>query len=123
MANSFQDHGIQIPLKNNKIVHIFRDDMEQNVDGVLKLLKVEVPALAVWANFAIQYFQLGNNDAALDVLKEADQVAKTQQIKNTEAERTEARKGKALLVITHGSYLFLLRMHFPTKTTVKPSNC
>ena len=29
---------------------------------------------------------------------------KTQQIKNTEAERTEARKGKALLVITHGSY-------------------
>ena len=104
MANSFQDHGIQIPLKNNKIVHVFRDDMEQNVDGVLKLLKVEVPALAVWANFAIQYFQLGNNDAALDVLKEADQVAKTQQIKNTEAERTEARKGKALLVITHGSY-------------------
>ena len=80
MANSFQDHGIQIPLKNNTIVHVFRVDMEQNVDGVLKLLKVEVPALAVWANFAIQYFQLGNNDAALNVLKEADQVAKTQQI-------------------------------------------
>ena len=49
--------------------------MEQNVDGVLQLLKVEVPALSVWANFAVQYFQLGNDEAALNVLSEADKVA------------------------------------------------
>ena len=61
MADSFNDHGIQISIQGNKIVHVFRDDMEQNVDGVLKLLQVEVPSLDVWANFAIQYFQLGKN--------------------------------------------------------------
>ena len=37
MANSLVDPGIQIPLPNDKTVHVFRDDMEQNVDGVLQL--------------------------------------------------------------------------------------
>ena len=95
MADSFNDRGIQISIQGNKIVHVFRDDMEQNVDGVLKLLQVEVPSLDVWANFAVQYFQLGKNDAALKVLDEADKLAKTQ---------TEDRKGKALLEIARGSY-------------------
>lgn len=95
MANSLVDPGIQIPLQNEKTVHVFREDMEQNVDGVLQLLKVEVPALSVWANFATQYFQLGNDEAALNVLSEADKVA---------VDRSSDSKGKALLLIARGSY-------------------
>ena len=49
--------------------------MEQDIDGVLQLLKVEVPALSVGQDFAVQYFQLGNDEAALNVLSEADKVA------------------------------------------------
>ena len=94
MANSLVDPGIQIPLPNDKTVHVFRDDMEQNVDGVLQLLKVEVPALSIWANFAVQYFQLGNDEAALNVLSEADKVAA----------QSGDSKGKALLLIARGSY-------------------
>ena len=61
MANSLVDPGIQIPLPNDKTVHVFRDDMEQNVDGVLQLLKVEV-RLVYLGKLAV-HFQLGNDEA------------------------------------------------------------
>ena len=92
------DFGVEFPVKDNKTVQLYDDDFKDEKDAIMRLLRDESPAWdepgKVFANLAQAFFQVGDTDTGLQVIKMGTGLAAAK--KDT--------KGEGFLLLAHGSH-------------------
>ena len=59
------------PVGTHLLPQVFVDELPDDVQDLLDLLRAEVAPLDIWHRFAVEYYRQGQKDAFREILKEA----------------------------------------------------